>query len=159
MQTPTFDETQRPPVWLWASIGAVIGGTATILAVRGDLDPVELMLAIAVSAALAALVRMRTTVTPDGLRIAMLPFPRKRVAAKDIASCEVVDYRPLAHYGGWGWRWSPTRGWAYTMRGNRGVMVHERTGKSFLVGSQRPEDLAAAIASTTETTRDPRSGA
>ena len=98
------------------------------------------------------LVRMRTVVTPSTLRVSMRPFPRKTVAVRDIASCDPVEYRPLA-YGGWGWKWSPGKGWAYTMRGKRGVLVQPVRGKSFLVGSQEPERLADAIERAGKTAR------
>ncbi len=35
--------------------------------------------------------------------------------------------------------------WAYTVFGNRGVIVYLKSGKSFLLGSQRPEELARSI--------------
>lgn len=58
---------------------------------------------------------------------------------------EVVDYRPLRDYGGWGLRWSPFKGAAVTVSGTRGVKVRTPKGRSVLVGSQHPEALAAAL--------------
>lgn len=100
-----------------------------------------------VVALLLAMTRMRTIVMPDELEVKMFLVLPHRCAIDDVDRWEVVEYRPLRDYGGWGWRWGgPKRGWCYTMRGNRGVLVHLRNGKRFLVGSQRPDELAAAIA-------------
>lgn len=145
-----FEERQRPPpAWYAFGTVAVALGVAWALWISVRLDELqwELLVLYGIAAVVVAVVRMRTVVTRTHLRITIAPFPRKTVDLADVERCEPTTYRPLVHYGGWGWRWSPSRGWAYTMRGNRGVMVHRRGGKAFLVGSQRPEQLAAAIES------------
>ncbi|MDQ3981688.1 MAG: DUF3093 family protein [Actinomycetota bacterium] len=144
-----FDERQRPPPAFWIVIGVVVGGLVVWSTLLGDVPQSVGLRAVGVPTVMAviflSIIQMRTTVSPEGLRVVIVPFPRKTVPASEIAGCEAVTYRPLLEYGGWGWRWSPSRGWAYTMRGNRGVMVHRTNGKSFLVGSQRPEELAEAL--------------
>ena len=47
-------------------------------------------------------------------------------------------------YGGWGIR-RGRRGWAYNVSGNRGVLLQLENEKTLLIGSQRPDELAAAI--------------
>jgi hypothetical protein len=37
------------------------------------------------------------------------------------------------------------RGMAYTVSGNRGVQIELTSGRKILIGSRRPEELAAAI--------------
>jgi hypothetical protein len=37
------------------------------------------------------------------------------------------------------------KGWAYNVRGNRGVQLELANGKRILIGSQRAEELAGAI--------------
>ena len=137
-----FEERQRLPAVATFAVVAVLGGA---LVATGSEAWGELAFALGLTAVILALIRMDTTVTPGELGVVIFPIPRKWWLLRDVESCEVVTYRPLLHYGGWGWRWGGKRGWAYTMRGNRGVLVHLRNGKRFLVGSQRPEDLAAAI--------------
>lgn len=143
-----FEERQRPAVALIASgVVAVTlaAGWAMWLSARLDEVRWQLFVIPGFAALVLALTRMTTTVTLYHVRIAISPFPRKTIALAEVAQWEVVAYRPLLHYGGWGWRWSPSRGWAYTMRGNRGVMIHPQGRKPFLIGSRRPEELAAAI--------------
>ncbi|MDQ3982918.1 MAG: DUF3093 family protein [Actinomycetota bacterium] len=144
-----FDERQRPPAFLWIVTFVVVGAVVVWATLVADMPIAAMLRAVSVPAIIAVVAfstfQMKTRVSPEGLRVVIVPFPRKTVPASEIAGCEVVTYRPLLEYGGWGWRWSSSRGWAYTMRGNRGVMVHRTNGKSFLVGSQRPEDLAEAL--------------
>jgi hypothetical protein len=68
----------------------------------------------------------------------------REVPAGEIASAEAVTYRPILEYGGWGIRIG-CRGWAYNVSGNRGVFIRKKTGNCFLLGSQKPDELAAAI--------------
>jgi hypothetical protein len=98
----------------------------------------------------ALLYAARLSVRIDGrhLQIRFAPFLRKTIPLEQIVSCEVLTYSPLRDYGGWGVRlsWSG-KGWAYNVRGNRGVQLGLVGGKRLLVGSQRPEELLAAIVS------------
>jgi hypothetical protein len=58
-----------------------------------------------------------------------------------------VTYHPIRDYGGWGIRFSLTgKGRAYNVSGNRGVLLTLSNGKRLMLGSQRAEELASAIA-------------
>ncbi len=70
---------------------------------------------------------------------------RRSVALAEIKSCRAITYRPVLHYGGWGIRWSPSRGWAYNASGNEGVLIELQSGKQFLLGSHKAEELSRAV--------------
>jgi hypothetical protein len=63
---------------------------------------------------------------------------------EDILSAEAITYLPLRDYGGWGIRFGP-KGKAYNVCGNRGVQLTFTNGSRLMIGSQRAEELAAAI--------------
>ncbi|HET6897964.1 MAG TPA: hypothetical protein VFK70_06445 [Vicinamibacteria bacterium] len=84
------------------------------------------------------------TVGDAGVRIRMLPFANRTIAPARIARWEARTYRPIREYGGWGLRFGP-RGRAYNVSGDRGVELTLDNGKRVLIGSQRSDDLAAAI--------------
>ena len=69
-----------------------------------------------------------------------------------IRSIEVVTYRPIADYGFWGIRTGRDGERALIARGNRGVRLELADGTRLLIGSQRPEALAAAMDRTLRTT-------
>ena len=94
---------------------------------------------------LAASFRLVITVDDDALAFAVFPFLRRRVPRARIAGAEPVRYHPLRDYLGWGIKWMPGRGWAFSVQGDRGVRVHLTSGRSFLLGSRRPDELAAAL--------------
>ena len=92
-------------------------------------------------------IRMETRVGPEGVHLRHFPFHRKfrRWSYEEIRGAEARTYRPLAEYGGWGIRIGPG-GYAYNVKGNRGVQLVLTSGQRILLGSQQAEALAAAIA-------------
>tara|TARA_B100001750_G_scaffold203907_1_gene179983 strand:+ start:4611 stop:4832 length:222 start_codon:yes stop_codon:yes gene_type:complete len=67
----------------------------------------------------------------------ILPFETIKKAAP-------VTYRPIRDYGGWGIRYG-SKGKAYNVSGNQGVLLEFTKSKPILIGSQKPQDLSTAI--------------
>lgn len=137
---PKFTETQTFPTLAYG----VLGLSAVAVAGAGLLWPV-LPLGLAVN-----LLWLRTTVTETQLSVsfgALFPLYRRSIARADIVSFEAVTYSPLAEYGGWGIKWGRS-GLALNARGDRGVRLMLTDGRRVLVGSQRAEELAAALAAS-----------
>ncbi|MDW7732147.1 MAG: DUF6141 family protein [Methanolobus sp.] len=90
--------------------------------------------------------RMITEVRDSGLYIRFYPFHLsfREFPFESIKSCEVREYSPLRDYGGWGIRFG-RNGQAYNVSGNKGVFFEFNNGKRLMVGSQKPDELAAAI--------------
>ena len=93
------------------------------------------------------LLHMTTEATPGDLRVwfGWLPTYRRSVPIEAIRSVEVVTYRPIAEYGFWGIRSGRDGERALIARGNRGVRIELTDGSRLLIGSQKPELLAAAL--------------
>ena len=149
-----FEETQRflsNPWALLGAAGALAGCGSVLLAIgsRGDLFQPAGLLGLVLGGGVAALLgvgRLRTEVRPDGLYVRLVPFTRQHCYAWDvIVSAKARRYRPILEYGGWGIRFGRS-GKAYNVYGNRGVQLEFASGKKLLIGSQRPEALALAIA-------------
>jgi hypothetical protein len=91
-------------------------------------------------------IKLVTEVREDGLRIDFIwLWPARTIAWDQIRSVETRTYRPVRDFGGWGVRWA-ARGIVYHARGNQGVRLVLASGERVLIGSQRPSDLAQAIA-------------
>jgi len=71
-------------------------------------------------------------------------FVRRVIPLAEITHFEARTYRPIREYGGWGVR-RGAAGMAYNVSGNRGVDLRLADGKSLLIGSQQPEELALAL--------------
>ena len=101
--------------------------------------------------ALILSVNLRTEVRPDGIYVQLWPLHREcvRIPMQTIHEFAAQTYRPLHDYGGWGIRWG-AKGKAYTVSGNRGVLLTHGSGQHLLIGSQRAEELERAIAAVCE---------
>jgi len=91
-------------------------------------------------------VKLRTTVEPDRISIRLRGLWNvRRISAADVSKTEIVSYRAVEDYGGYGIRLTK-RGRAYIASGDRGVRLTFAKGGKILIGSQHPEELAKAIA-------------
>jgi hypothetical protein len=93
------------------------------------------------------LLHMTTEVTPTDVRVwfSWAPTYRRIVPISTIRSIDVVTFRPIADYGFWGIRTGRDGERALIARGNRGVRLEFTDGTRLVIGSQRPEALAAAM--------------
>jgi hypothetical protein len=89
--------------------------------------------------------RLTVEVRSDHLYVNWHPLKTLRLYYRDIEEVRAVTYRPLRDWGGWGIRWVPGKGMAYSMSLSRGVEIKLKTGRIIVVGSQRPEELEQAI--------------
>jgi hypothetical protein len=89
--------------------------------------------------------RLKVEVNSEAVRLRMFPIWSRTIPLSTIRECRPRTYRPLLEYGGWGLRFALGRGWAYTVSGKRGVQLTLTRGRPVLIGSNQPEQLAAAI--------------
>jgi len=89
--------------------------------------------------------KLTTSVKSDRVCLRFSPLCNRKISLADIKSCTVREYRSFLDYGGWGIRWSPSRGMAYNVSGNRGVQLELHNGKKVLIGSQKTDELMAAL--------------
>jgi hypothetical protein len=124
---------------------------AALLNLRAIEIPVGIAICIALPVVLVVgFLRMTTEVTPTDLRVwfGWIPTYRRIVPVGTIVRLEVVSYRPLADYWGWGIRSGRDGERVLNARGNRGVRIDLSDGTKLLIGSQRPEALAIALERT-----------
>lgn len=68
-------------------------------------------------------------------------FPRGRLALADIAEATVTR---TTFWEGWGIRYT-RRGWLFNVSGLDAVLIRKTDGKTFLLGTDEPRKLVAAI--------------
>jgi hypothetical protein len=88
----------------------------------------------------------RTLANRDNVTIKMGIFGIKLLQLKmtEIAEVEVHSFAPLRDFGGYGIRFNSEMQ-AFYLRGDRGVKITCKNGKKYLLGSDRPQHLAAVI--------------
>ncbi|MFN2588343.1 MAG: hypothetical protein ABR613_09545 [Actinomycetota bacterium] len=165
-----FTERQERSRWtlplnLAAGAGSLFVITAVSDVPASKLAPALLPWLVLVAVGSYVFDRLTTVVTPRFLNVHKGPFRYKTWRIEDVASCKPSTYDP-ARFGGHGWndperprgllsRRRRVKQASYTMRGERGVLMTPAVGDAVLIGSQRPEELCAAI----ERARAARGGA
>lgn len=154
----------NPIAWL-AALPALSGGYSvwTITKLAGGNVPFTAVFMAAASIGLSLwLLSMRLEIeTADDalrLRFRFLWFP-KQIDYAAIERAEVVEYKALRGYGGWGIRRGKYDGrpeWAWMISGKQGVRLHFRDGETFLLGSRRADELAAAVNARIPPVREPK---
>lgn len=93
-------------------------------------------------------VRLVTEVRESELVVVLRGLWRtRRVPLGDIQSSQIISFDPERDYGGYGIR-SGRFGSAYIAGGSRGVCFQLANGAAMVVGSQRPEELANLLSSS-----------
>jgi hypothetical protein len=131
---------------------AVVEGLTGLGLTRGQIWSLDFALGLIIGLVLLVLLvvfllYMTTEVVPNGIRVAFGWWPtyQRMIAIDNIASVEVVTYRPISEFGFWGICTSRDGVKAFIARGNRGVRMELADGSRVLIGSQRPEILALAL--------------
>ncbi len=90
---------------------------------------------------------LETRIDTEGITIRFFPFQRVYYYVRwdEINSATVRNYKPIREYGGWGLRYSFTHGKAYNVAGTVGLQLVLKSGKKFLIGTQKGEDLRAFL--------------
>ncbi len=157
-----FREEQGFGPWVRGLLFLSLVGTVAALVFAGRMlysgpggkQIITVFLAVAAVVALTELAtfwviamgRMVTELHSDGIFVQAYPITklRRRIGYEEVKSCQARKYNPLGEYGGWGIRSGPN-GKAYNTRGDQGVQIEMHSGEKLLIGSQRAQELAAAI--------------
>jgi len=89
-----------------------------------------------------------TEVWSDGIRYKFPPLVRKmrHIPLSEISSVEVSKYRPIAEFGGWGWRKKlVSRKTAYNVSGNIGIRVIRNNGSQVMFGTHEQDEMKRAV--------------
>jgi hypothetical protein len=150
---PVFLEDQRfSQWWIWVLLlvpVAISIVTMTFFLARVSIWSRQLhalMAALALPLATPILfLAMRMNVVLTGQRLTARFFPiRRRIELADITSFRVIAYT-LRDFGGWGIKWARDRSLVLSVSGNRAIRINRRSGKSLILGTQRPDEFAAVL--------------
>lgn len=133
--------------WLWLLLFGVFLSTLVPIFQEGLNDGFHfgMLIGPAVTALIMifiATLEMRTTISEDGIEVKFWPIVTKRIFRSEIEGAVVRKYSPLREFGGWGYRFG-INGPAINMQGNQGLQLALKDGKSFMIGTQKPAELAA----------------
>ena len=145
--THPYTHTQRSPLLLLLLVVAATVTLASLALPSARTIPFGARLTIvaaAVAMVLSGLVFTTLTITVDGDQLSWhfgAGLVRKSVSLSEIVSAEPVR---TTWVDGWGIHLT-ARGWLYNVSGRDAVLVTLREGKRFLLGTDEPAVLAAAL--------------
>ncbi|MGI5940608.1 MAG: DUF6141 family protein [Thermoleophilia bacterium] len=92
-----------------------------------------------------AFLRLVTEVRLGLLSVGLAPFRSRLIPVHEIHGARSREYSPMAEFGGWGIRTASDGSRAYNAYGTMGVQLTLTDGSRILVGTQRAEELLAAL--------------
>lgn len=98
--------------------------------------------AIVLTASLLMILKLQLSLDEKHLQMRYYPFVKKDIAMSEIARLEVIDY---GFVGGWGIRMFTKHGTVYNVSGSKGLKVYLKNKKTFVVGTQRENELRTFI--------------
>lgn len=150
-----FEEEQRfTQWWLWLLVGGILlipiyGIVQQIIFKEpfGDnpMSDVGLIITFMVNLVIFVffwMLKLRTTITKDEIKINYPPLAKKRILWSDIEQAQVVKYSPLIGYG---LRFWTPHGTVYNVKGNRGLSLILKNGKKCMIGTQRYREVEDII--------------
>ena len=89
---------------------------------------------------------MTTRVDGEGVHLRFGTLPWRTIAATTITTAETCAYNAFKEFGGYGMRLRQKgRDDCYTISGDQGVRLTLQDGRKVLIGTQRRDELAAAL--------------
>lgn len=85
--------------------------------------------------------KMTTEITSDYIYFKVKYFLKKKISWDEVKSVELIKYKPLSQFGGWGIRYG-IKGTAYSVSGKECLLIHliDNDRKIYL-GTQEPDRL------------------
>lgn len=151
MKPDTFSERQKfNQWWLWVLLFSGLAYSAWKAYAQIVLGEPQgphasnhnsFMLAFGINLAVIFLflaIELKTDLDTSGLRMHFFPFVKKRAGWDEVQEARIVDY---GFVGGWGIRLWTRYGTVYNIRGSKGLAITLKSGRKFLVGTQKPETM------------------
>jgi hypothetical protein len=91
---------------------------------------------------LFGLAKLTTVIDKVGIEYRFFPFHASShlIYWNMIEKYTVIKYDPLKDYGGWGIKYN-RHGKAYTLSGDKGLLLYLKSGKKILIGTQKDSEL------------------
>nr|WP_228512479.1 hypothetical protein [Clavibacter sp. VKM Ac-2872] len=120
-------------------------GLVLLVATGGAALGVVVAVLLVVAGAIVGSLRIRITLDPDEVEVALVPLRRIRIPYSAIADCTVVDHLRPRTVGGIGVRSLPGGGAAILLDAGPAVAIEAADGTRHLVRSTFPREAATRI--------------
>jgi hypothetical protein len=151
----SFTEIQRfRQLWVWVILFGILllpvyGVYQQIVLDRpfgnnpmSDVGLILLTSSVAVFVLLFAVMKLSTHISVQFIEWQLFPFVHKKVRWEEVEKADIINY---GFVGGWGIRPWTRYGTVYNMQGNMGLAIQLKTGKKYLIGTMRPDELKSFL--------------
>ena len=150
MTTPSPDArfrqtTPAPRAMRVAAFVIAAAGLVLLVATGGAALGVVVAVLLVAAGAIVGSLRIRITLDPDEVEVALVPLRRIRIPYSAIADCTVVDHLRPRTVGGIGVRSLPGGGAAILLDAGPAVAIEAADGTRHLVRSTFPREAATRI--------------
>lgn len=156
MKDTIYQKEQRlNPVWFWiSSVPVDVFLILTIINLSGDSDNlilsviaiVFLSMFLVFDILLFFFLKLKVSIDFEFLYISLKPLSNLKIPINEISFYEIVSFRPLRDFGGYGIRYSFRKKEAgYFLKGNTGVRIYYPLSKKLIVGTEDPRLFINAI--------------
>lgn len=154
-----YFESQNPAYIVVMVLAVAVSTLAGAVQSWKEAPVITILLVACALLILLVLGGLRVTVSPRELvvRLGVMGVRLLKLPVTEITEVQVYKFSPLTEFGGWGIRRNAEMT-AFYFCGTRGVKVTTAQGKKFLVGSNNPERLAAAITQAVDMAQGRSSG-
>lgn len=159
-ETIFFTEKQRfNQWWIWFLL---IGGNGIVafllirqVALRQSVDSMhasnsDLVVALVVMLLVTVaffFIQLKTVISDKGIYVQLFPFQIRYtlIPWENVKRSYVRQYKPLAEYGGWGYRVRTKKNIAYNISGNVGLQLELINEKKILIGTLRSDEVQGVL--------------
>ena len=82
-----------------------------------------------------------TEINDNGIKLNFVPFVKKTIKWNEIKSVKIVNYG----FVGYGIRMGSKYGTVYNINGNKGLSIELKSGKKFVIGTQKEIELNSIV--------------
>jgi len=137
-----FEEEQS----FWQNkIALLVFGVLLVLSILAIMKGISLTQSLYLSAIVSFVILifwgmlLRTEITQKSIKFGYkyVPFANNELFWSEVQKIELQKYS----FVGWGLRYSSSKGTIYNVAGNKGLQITLKTGKKYLLGTQKSDDL------------------
>lgn len=136
-------------LFLWGFISQVILGKPWGTKPASDPELFSVNIFIFLILILLYFMNLKTEIDEESIRFQFFPFHLKKrvIPWQTVDKIRITEYNGIKDYWGWGLRYSPGKGWCYTISGKYGLKIILKNKKTLLIGTHNPNELSKVLES------------
>lgn len=130
-------------LFLWGLVSQVIFGIPWGTKPASNAVLISINIFVALVFLFLFSVSLKTEINSESFRFRMFPFHfrYRKFQWDEIESIKLIKYNGIRDYLGYGFRYSPKKGWCYTISGDQGIKITLKNGKVMLVGTHKTLEI------------------